>query len=261
MLTAEQQHGFATTGILTLEGCFSEGDARAMRDVVWSELSDRFGIRPDDPVTWDRPPPTGLSTTKAHRVFAPILGPALATAVDELLGAEIWATPKHFGQILVTMPNAREWRVPHWLWHTDFDFHYPAGELVAIKCWVLLDEIRPGGGGTALLAGSHRLVMRYLEGRPPAELEYKRVSDGLFRSHPWLRSLIQPDDDPDRNQRFMASPTNIDGIEARVMEITGKAGDIFITHPWVFHAVTDNATDRPRLMRSLAIYRQGFLRN
>jgi hypothetical protein len=119
----------------------------------------------------------------------------------------------------------------------------------------LFGDVEAGGGGTLQLAGSHRLVERYLEGVPPEKREYKRVRDGFLRSHPWLRALSTADDDPDRNARFMGGDADIDGLPARVVECTGRAGDVYLTHPWVMHCIAPNARSEPRLMKTGAIYR------
>lgn len=48
---------------------------------------------------------------------------------------------------------------------------------------------------------------------------------------------------------------DVDGVAARVVELTGTAGDIVIIHPWTFHHAAFNAGHYPRLMRGQSIYR------
>jgi hypothetical protein len=256
VLSDEQRAQFWLTGIVKLEGAFSAAQAARMQDVLWEELSRRYGIDRADASTWDRHPPTGLKTSKKSRVFAPILGPAVTAAFDQLFAPAAWVPPKHSGQVLVTMPvRESEWRVPFHLWHADFQYYAPFRPLFALKYWALFGDVEAGGGGTLQLAGSHRLVEQYLEGVPPEEREYKRVRDGFLRSHPWLRALSTADDDPDRNARFMGGDADIDGLPARVVECTGRAGDVYLTHPWVMHCIAPNARSEPRLMKTGAIYR------
>ena len=52
--------------------------------------------------------------------------------------------------------------------------------------------------------------------------------------------------------RFLTE-TDVDGLPARVVELTGVPGDVFITHAWVFHSIAANARQTPRMMRSGAI--------
>jgi len=246
--------GFDRTGIVKLAAVFGEDAGERMREVVWRELSARHGIARDVRSTWDQHPPTGLKSTKKSPVFAAMGGPQLETALDELFGVGCWQPPRNYGQVLVTMLTATEWRVPHRLWHSDFlpsEVQQPLG---AVKVWVLFGEVAPGGGGTPQLAGSHCLFDRYLA--LTGERDYKRSKFGFLRSHPWLRALTHDDGEPGRNLRFMAEPNTIDGVDVQVLECSGKTGDVYITHPWVFHTIAPNASDRPRFMRSLAVRRQ-----
>lgn len=251
MLSDAQAEVFDRSGIVRLERAFDPDSAAAMRDVVWAELRRRHGIERADPATWDRHPPTGLKTSKRSRVFEPILSSAVSAALDRLFGESRWMAPKHFGNVLVTMPNATEYRVPHRIWHSDFPPTLPTDRLSVVKLWALVDDVAPGGAGTPQLAGSHRLFAHYVA--TTGETDYKRAKFGFLRSHPWLRALTLDDGDPRRNATFMDEGAEIDDVELRVVECSGRAGDIYITHPWVFHSIADNATPRPRFMRSAAI--------
>ena len=250
MLTEQQCADFDRNGILKLEGAFSDDDAVVMRDAFWHEMSSRYGVRGDDPSTWDLHPPNGLKSTKKSRAFDPILGPVLRGALDDLFGAGSWQEPKHMGQVLVTMPNATEWRVPHKIWHSDFEATHTGKRLFALKWWTFFDVVEPGQAGTPQLAGSHNLFARYLQ--MCEDREYKRARDSFLRSHEWLRGLIKDDGSPDRNERLMTE-AQVDGLPVRVVELTGRPGDVFLTHPWVFHSIAVNARSTPRMMRSGAI--------
>ncbi len=246
---------FRATGILKIEGAFSADDAARMRDVVWNELRRRYEIERDDSATWHRHEPTGLRTSKKSGAFAPICSAPVVDVLDALLGTGAWGRPKNFGNVLVTMPTQGEWRVPHKVWHSDFEPTLPRDQLTAVKLWALLDDVDPCGGGTPQLAGSHRAYARYLDRAP--ERDYKRAKFGFLASDPWLHALTTDDGDPNRNERFMTPGSRVDGVEVRVVECTGKSGVVFVTHPWVFHAIASNTSSRPRLMRSVAVRRSG----
>jgi hypothetical protein len=260
VLDADQLAQFERTGIVKIERAFTPQAAAVMRDRVWLEIARRHGIERDDPSTWRGQSPTGLKACKRHWAFKPTMGPSVVGALNQLLGTDCWEPPKHYGQVLVTLTNADEWRVPHRLWHSDFQYLAPSGVLIALKHWALLDDVEPGGGGTPQIAGSHRITERYLREHQCEEPEFKWVRDRLMRSHPWLKALGTPDDDPERNAQFMDADADIDGLPARVVELTGSAGDVYLTHPWVFHTTAVNASNRPRMMQTKAIYRQGLKR-
>ena len=241
---------FLETGIVKLPGAFGARDAARMRDVVWNELLQRYGIQRNDPTTWDRHPPTGLRSTKRSAAFAAICGPDVVDLLDGLLGAGEWALPKQFGNVLVTMPDADAYRVPDRIWHCDFPPTLATDRLTVVKLWALFGDVLPGGGGTPHLVGSHRAFGRWLA--RTCERDYKRAKHGFLASHPWLRELIHDDGRSDRNGRLFAGE-EVDGVPLRVIECSGAAGDVYVTHPWVFHSIACNATARPRLMRSVAV--------
>jgi hypothetical protein len=248
---ARENLDFARDGIVRIPGAFSRDDAARMQAVIWEELRTRHGIERADRSTWRPGSPTGMKTSKRSRAFAPICGPAVTRVLDELVGAGRWASPQQFGNVLVTFPDANEWRVPDRVWHADFEATFPPDPLFAVKLWALCDDVAPGQGGTPQLAGSHRLFARYLE--TTDERNAKACKFGFLVWHPWLHELSHDDGAPDRNARFHGG-TEIDGIPVRVVELTGSAGDVFVTHPWVFHSIPMNAGDRPRMLRSCAIH-------
>lgn len=239
------------TGIVKIEGAFDGADAARMRDIVWCEMARRYGIERDDPTTWHRHEPTGLKTTKRSGAFAPICSASVAGLLDRLLGAGRWTPPQQYGNVLVTMPERGEWRVPDRIWHSDFPPTLPDTRLAAVKVWALFDDVEPGGGGTPQLAGSHRAFAHYLS--TTRERDYKKTKFGFLRSDPWLQTLTHDRGEADRNDVLMREGTSIDGVELRVVECTGRAGDVYVTHPWVFHSIAKNHRDRPRLMRSVAV--------
>ncbi|HEY3560202.1 MAG TPA: phytanoyl-CoA dioxygenase family protein [Kribbella sp.] len=245
MLTAEELEVFERDGIVKIPSAFSADEAAGMRDVLWRELSERHGMDRDDRSTWTVLRPTGLKTTKFDRRAHAILGPRVRSALDGLLGE--WAEPKHQGQVLVTMPEGGTWAVPHRQWHTDVGFEQPTD---AVKIWALYGDIAPGGGGTPQVAGSHRVIERFLT--TTGEREFKAVRDQVLRSDPWFRNLTSEQRTADPME-----PVELDGLPVRVVELTGQAGDVYLTHPWILHSIAPNANDVPRMMRSRFIFKAG----
>lgn len=255
MLTEAERQVFERDGILRIPGAFEPRAAARMVDVMWNELRGRHGIDRDDRSTWDRHEPTGMKSSKKSRAFDPILSPVVAEVLDDLLGVGWWDRPRTFGNVLITMPNAAEWRVPHRVWHSDFEATAPVDSLFAVKLWALCSEVESGGGGTPQLAGSHRLFARYLEAACP-DRSYKPAKEGFLRSHRWLKELTSDRGEPDRNARFLGVEVDIDGLPARVIETVGAPGDVYVTHAWVFHSIATNAAATPRFMRSVGIRRR-----
>ncbi len=114
-----------------------------------------------------------------------------------------------------------------------------------MQLFVLLNDIRPRGGATLVLTGSHHLVGRYApagDGPHP-----KRLRRELGAAHPWLRELWGGDDG-DRVQRYMVDGFEVDGVPLRVVELAGRAGDVFFMHCDTFHTAAPNCLDQPRMM-------------
>jgi ectoine hydroxylase-related dioxygenase (phytanoyl-CoA dioxygenase family) len=176
-------------------------------------------------------------------------------ALDQLLGPAGWAEPAHQGQVLVTLPTGEPWSVPHRQWHTDVGFDLPQDELVAVKIWALLGDLEPGGGGTPQVAGSHRVIARYLN--TTRERDFRMVRDQVLASHSWFRHLTSEDR---TNAAELMTEADLDGIPVRVVELTGQAGDVYLTHPWILHSIAPNARDTPRMMRSRMIWRANWPR-
>ncbi|MGW7682596.1 phytanoyl-CoA dioxygenase family protein [Kribbella sp. NPDC054772] len=243
MLTADELDVFERDGIVKLPSAFATDDAARMRDALWRELSARHGMDPGDRSTWTTLRPTGLKTTKSDRRAHAILSPTVRSALDGLLGA--WEEPKNQGQVLVTMPEGVPWAVPHRQWHTDVGFETAPD---SVKIWALLGDLEPGGGGTPQVAGSHKVIERFLT--TTDEREFKAVRDQVLRSDPWFRNLTaeQRSVDP-------MAPADLDGLPVRVVELTGQAGDVYLTHPWILHSIAPNAAEAPRMMRSRFIRR------
>ncbi len=256
MLNATPLAEFERDGIVRLPAAFGADAAANMREVIWRELATRHSIERDRPETWPQGAAWSLKNSKRSRVFDSILSPAVVDALDALFGAGRWQSPKNWGNVLVTFPDAEEWTVPHRIWHSDFPPTLRPDQVDVVKVWAVCSGIQPGGGGTPQLAGSHRLFARWLAANP--QTDYKRAKLGFLQSHPWLRSLSKNTDELDAAARIsmFTNESDVDGLPARVVETTGEPGDVWITHPWVFHSIAVNADVVPRMQRSAAIWRR-----
>jgi ectoine hydroxylase-related dioxygenase (phytanoyl-CoA dioxygenase family) len=112
--------------------------------------------------------------------------------------------------------------------------------------FVLLAPMQPRGGNTLVVTGSHRLFQQLAvkAGRPVSSAEAKRM---LFAQQPWFAALSSSQDTNDRIERFMARSTAVDGVDVRVVEMTGEPGDVYFMHPTLLHAPSPNVRSYPRL--------------
>jgi ectoine hydroxylase-related dioxygenase (phytanoyl-CoA dioxygenase family) len=114
-----------------------------------------------------------------------------------------------------------------------------------VQFFAFLSQVRPRGGGTLVLTGSHRLVAPYRCLGQAFRLDRVRAS---LAAHPWLRGLRKPGDGGDRIQRYMNDGTIIDGVPLRLVELTGEPGDVILMHSDTFHAAAPNRLTGPRMM-------------
>jgi hypothetical protein len=50
----------------------------------------------------------------------------------------------------------------------------------------------------------------------------------------------------------MVQGDTVDGIDVRVVELTGAPGDLVVMHPWLLHNISMNVADTPRMMSSFS---------
>lgn len=246
MLTQQQRDDFAATGLVKLRGAVDPATAEQMCDQVWAFMAQRHGIQRDDPTTWTVEKPSKFQPLTRGRVLEPIASAPIRAALDELMPD--WAAPPRWGRPLVTFPtSAGHWEVPTAAWHTDGPpgdngTDRPAGMTV----FVFLAPAQPRGGGTLVLAGSHHLVARAVAGRE--RVHSRDVEAALAKRHEWLHDLWDKEFHGDRVRRFMHDGATLDGVDVRVVELTGQPGDAYLMRGDSLHAPAPNCLDVPRMM-------------
>src|SRR5256885_3160664 len=150
---------FERDGVAVVHGAF---DASGMVDAVWEGLS-RYGFTSDDPATWDRRLLTSggffgkLTKFGKSGVFASIATERVAETITSAFGTDNWHTRGPWGQPLITFPTPPPWVLPH-SFHVDFPPRATAW-MPALRMFAYLSSVSPQGGGTLVIAGSHRLVV------------------------------------------------------------------------------------------------------
>ncbi len=169
---------------------------------------------------------------------------ALATAVERVFGRGVWAQAE--GEAGgVAMPNlpcpSATPAACAEAWHVDEPT--PPGGVPSrvLLGYAFLDRVTPGGGGTVVLAGSHRRL-EVLADQLAAPATTEAALAALARTEPWLADLFDG-----------KGPTPPDGcvsegIPLEIQEMTGSPGDIVLMNPRCLHTISANASPRPRLV-------------
>jgi len=229
--TDEDYEHFVAHGWVKLEACFDAGPGSLVerwRAESWA----RAGLDPEDPASWPARPKVLRPATERVRVreFAPA---AWAGIVRVMGGPERMRNPDfEWGNnfLMNYAVGADEPWVPCGPespqginWHVDGSWfrHFldsPEQGILGVVCW---DDMLHQGGATCIAPDSIGVIAEYLRARPEG------VGPNEF---PW-QELI------DSCSEFV--------------ECTGRAGDVFLVHPFVMHRGSQNLLRRPRFMTNI----------
>ncbi len=186
-------------------------------------------------------PDSGMSLVKPLCRQQSILdlagGEALAAASALVDGQPIGPVGAVTG-LLCTLPNASTWTVPHQNWHQDFP-RFPDSGCPGVQMFAVLEKLEAGGGGTLVVAGSHRLL----------NLGVRMSSSDLrkqLKREAYFAEVMS--NKPGDRMRLLREPGTVDGVEQQVVELTGEAGDVYFMDLRVLHTVAPNSLEVPRLM-------------
>jgi hypothetical protein len=243
------------TGLIKLAGLVPRRTCDEMAERLWAELTRKDGMRKGAPATWTVERPWQFKALSESGAFRAMATDAYRAVLDDLLGRDAWEPPKAWGQPLVCFPKAAgRWDVPFQSWHLDLPAN-PKHQTEQIgRLFLILAPLQPGGGGTLVATGSHRVVLRLAE-TAGAQQASAMMRKRLKAEHRWFGDLMSPPrDGEDRLARFMGAATTVSGAPCRVEEMTGEPGDLWIMHPASLHAGSSNARDTPRLALAQSIY-------
>jgi hypothetical protein len=245
-LTPEQRTGFDLTGMLRVSAHFPLDQVAVMADALWVDLEKRLGVDRGRPETWSEVRPMHYQALVRSGAFE-ALGPRLAAIADAFLGTGAWDRPTRLGQPLVTFPNGGG-GLPRTGWHFDCPPADCLGELPSVKVFTFLEPVRPSGGGTRYIEGSHRVAMGRARLAGAGQRLHSREMNALLRrEEPWFAALFSQSMD-ERERGRLLRHGRARGVEVRVAEMTGAPGDAYVMHPAMCHAFAPNALNRPRMM-------------
>jgi Phytanoyl-CoA dioxygenase (PhyH) len=251
ILTPADRQRFERDGYIVVRQAFPHAAALAMEERWWSELAAAHGIRRDDRSTWHQIP-GNLKAAKRDPAQAAILTETVRGVFDDLLGPGTWSRPRNWGVTLVTFPEPGRWEPPTRLWHWDNPCEPHLDRPRGLFVVSFIGPVAPRGGGTLILSGSHRLLIKQ-ERQLPADQRRaldSKARERFYRLDPWLMALTGQAPSPaDRIAAFMDSESTIDGVPLRVVELTGEPGDMVFCHPSMVHCRAPNRGRHPRFMR------------
>jgi len=226
---------FIRDGYVAVRGAVDTGTVEACREKIWEAMA-RRGVREGDRTTWPAlvhidEELTGEPFTSAGN------SPLLAAACDELIGQGRWTRPVGIGDSVIARFPAGEDERANAGYHIEGSYDGPGGGWVNVRsrargllALFLFTDVSEDDAPTRLVCGSHLFVPEFLApyGEPGA------YSDAEF----WRPSVL-------------CRP---------VAHATGKAGDVFLCHPFIVHTATwPHRGLTPRIIAQPAVHvRDGF---
>jgi hypothetical protein len=225
MLSDGEIRAFVEDGFVAVRGAVPGDVVRACQDEIWSALAGSGALR-DEPSTWTEPV-VRIVCPDSEAFAAAGTQPALWEAFDQLIGEGRWWHRRGVGgTIPVRFPSQANPGDAGWHIESSYEqdgkpwvnYRSRARGLLALY---LFSDVEADGAPTRVRPGSHRDAARVLE---PAG------DDGM----PFAQ----------------AAPLAAEASAGRPTELaTGRAGDVFLCHPFLVHAASWPHTGRqPRII-------------
>ncbi|MEZ4449729.1 MAG: hypothetical protein R3B09_09625 [Nannocystaceae bacterium] len=249
--SAAERERFAATGLLERRAAADRDAVAAARREVFAALARLdvwSGGRPGAAARPLQALPIFQQTTRLAQRITPVpalaglLPRALVDALPGLAGATL-AAGEARPQLLVSLPQREPWTLAGRRWHLDVALPV-RDEVPGVQVFVVLDDLQLHGGATLALTGSHRLP--YTASGPRASALAILQRDPL-----WSRLLAAGPGE----EGIAAGPRTLAGIDLELVELSGRAGDIYLMDMRVLHAPSINASRRPRVMASARFLR------
>lgn len=224
VLNTQQINQFITRGFIRLDHAFPAEIAAQARDILWNDL----GIDRDNPATWTKPV-IRLGMYQQEPFTASANTPVLHAAFDQLVGAGKWLPCRSMGTFPVRFPSDEDPGDAGW--HVDASF--PGDDPGNFLDWrvnihskgrgllmlFLYSDVGEHDAPTRICAGSHADVARVLAHEGEAGLSFMELAGKL-------------DAMPQRE----------------VVWATGKAGTVYLCHPFIVHAAQAHHGTTPKFM-------------
>lgn len=224
ILNSKQIENFLNKGFICIENAFSQEVAAAARDILWKDL----GMDRNDPSSWKKPVVRlgmysqapfveSANTTVLHRAY------------DQLVGANNWLPCYAMGTFPIRFPSNENPGDAGW--HVDASF--PGSDPDNFFEWrinvnskgrgllmlFLYSNVGELDAPTRIRAGSHLDIARLLLSKGEEGLSFMEVVGKLEKL-------------PFREEVFA----------------TGKAGTVYLCHPFLVHAAQPHQGKNPKFM-------------
>jgi hypothetical protein len=219
VLSHEQLAAYDRDGVVLLEGAFSREVAERCCAHLWAQIAQR----PDDPSTWDQPS-VRLMDHGDPAFFEGQQSPRWLEAIAQVYGADAQPHPLISGTSVIRFPVDAEPTDAGW--HIDASYVGPDGWFWvnhrsrdrAGLLLVLLTDTGPDDAPTRIRLGSHRT----------------------------LQEVLVPFGEEGVSGMEVPLPDELENLPLALA--TGRAGDVYLCHPFLVHAAQAHRGTTPRVL-------------
>lgn len=223
-LSDAQIEQFVRDGFVKIENAFPRELANEARAILWRDT----GCDPDDPKTWTRPV-VRLGLYGQEPFVAAANTSTLCSAFDQLVGKGRWLPCNNLGTFPVRFPSPDDPGDAGW--HIDVSFGTENPDFMgwranvtskgrALLMLFLFSDVGEDDAPTRIRAGSHLDIARTLASAGENGLTLGQLAANGFA-------------DTAGSPKVLA---------------TGRAGTVYLCHPFLVHAAQPHRGSRPRFM-------------
>ena len=221
-MTPLQTELFSHQGYLQLQGFHPKGRMAPVRQQLLLELKRISGNTRSWGTLRTLPVFQQIAKLSASATVPGLHETLMSAELVDLVGRLAGRAPSTVQptRLLLSPPQQGAWSLQGLNWHVDVRAG-AADPIPGIQAFFLLEDVAPRGGATLALAGSHRLG-----------------TDGM-PSPAALRGVLG-------HSQNLVQDLQREGIP--LVEMSGRAGDVFLMDMRVLHTPSINSTRHPRMM-------------
>lgn len=235
ILSKEQIEHFIYDGFVRIDNAFSKEVANAALDILWQDIP----FNRSNPESWTEPV-IRLGMYLQEPFIKSVNTPSLYAIFDELLGSNTWVPCKSVGTFPVRFPTAKQ---PNDIGkHVDVSF--PGDDPENYFTWRA--NIKSKGRALLML-----VLYSDVSSEDAPTVIYKQ-------SHMDIAKLLYPEGD--KGLSFLEIATRLNDLPNRdEVFATGKAGTIYLCHPFLVHSAQSHRGVNPKFMAQPPLLLRGEL--
>jgi hypothetical protein len=237
VLTTEEVEAFVADGFVRVPEAFPRALAEEGRAFLWRET----GLDPGEPSTWTKPV-IRLPGYGAEPFRRAASRPRLHEAFDQLVGAGRWIPRDGLGTFPIRFPHPDDPGDAGW--HMEGSYTVEGEEAYclnlrsrgrALLMLFLFSDIGPDDAPTRIKVGSHLDVPPFLEAAGERGMTFYAACAA------------------------MDAAGKLDSPDRALALATGRAGDVYLCHPFLIHSAQPHRGREPRFMAQPPLMPTGLL--